>query len=637
MEPNATRAASCFIAASIMAALSACAELAVVPEDATPAPEVAAARAIELEPGPPPPVLINPDLLWRSARLLERNDGILMDDPAVVEVDAEPEAIADVWDRIRSRLGFDLEDQVRRRTRSEIEWFQRNQEYLDRMADRARFYLPYIVREVEKRGLPSELALLPVVESAFQPFAYSPAGAAGIWQFMPGTGRVFGLKQNWWYDGRRDIVESTDAALNYLQRLSADFDGDWLLAIAAYNWGEGNVQRAIRRNRRAGKSADFWSIRLPRETRGYVPRLLALAAIVEDPQHFGLNLAAIDEEPYFEVVNMDSQIDLAHAAELADISLEEIYLLNPGFNRWATDPDGPHRLLLPRDRVGKFEEGLAKMSPEDRVAYRRHEIAGGESLIVIAQRYRTSVKTIQTINGIKDSRIRAGDSLMVPVASRAFEDYKLSHDIRRALARANRIPSDGIKVTYRVRNGDSLWTIARRHEVRVRDLARWNGISARSVIRPGQKLVIWKRKPYGATVTAAALPRQHESPDGADSAYIVIRGDTLSHIARWHRTSVDKLASLNGIEPDQVLYPGQKIRVPGTRKVSVAATEEDVPKRKIEYTVRSGDSLWLIARRFNVSVARLRQWNALPRRALIQPGQKLDVFIAINQDDVREG
>ncbi len=636
MGPIATRTALCLAVASLVALLSACTEL-LAPENVNRPPEVAAAQAIELEPGPPPPVLINPELLWRSAGLLERDKGFLMDDPEAVEADFEAEKTADIWDRIRRGLGFDSVDQIRRRTRGEIEWFQRNQEYLDRMADRARFYLPYIVRQVEKRGLPSELALLPVVESAFQPFAYSPAGAAGIWQFMPGTGRVFGLKQNWWYDGRRDIVESTDAALNYLERLSAHFDGDWLLAIAAYNWGEGNVQRAIRRNRRAGKSTDFWSIRLPRETRGYVPRLLALATIVSDPQRYGLNLATIEDDPYFAVVNVDSQIDLAHAAELAGISLEEIYLLNPGFNRWATDPDGPHRLLLPQEQVQKFQQGLAEMPPEQRVAYRRHQIRSGESLIVIAKRYRTSVRTIQTINGINGSRIRAGESLMVPVASRAFEDYKLSHDIRRALARANRIPSDGIKVTYRVRNGDSLWIIARRHNVRVRDLTRWNGLSTRSVIRPGQKLVIWKRKPYGASVTAAALPRKESASGGEDSDYVVTRGDTLSHIARWHRTSVDKLASINGIEPDQVLHPGQKLRVPGTRKVSVAAAENDVPKRKIQYTVRSGDSLWVIARRFNVSVARLRQWNTLPQRALLQPGQKLDVFIAINEDAVKEG
>jgi membrane-bound lytic murein transglycosylase D len=226
---------------------------------------------------------------------------------------------------------------------------------------------------------------------------------------------------------------------------------------------------------------------------------------------------------------------------------------------------------------------------------------------------------------------------MVPVASRAFEDYKLSQDIRRALDRANGIPSGGIKVTYRVRNGDSLWIIARRHDVRVKDLTRWNGISARSVIRPGQRLVIWKRKPYGAVVTAAALPRDNDSPGGSDSAYVVTRGDTLSHIAKWHRTSVDKLASLNGISPNQMLYPGQKIRLPETRKVSVSPMEENVPKRKIRYTVRSGDSLWLIARRFNVSVASLRRWNTLPHRTVLQPGQTLDVFIAITEDAVKEG
>ena len=591
-------------------------------------PEMAARQAVALEPGPPPPVLIDPDLLWRSAKMLELKKERLRRSREGLQPDSTTAANQDIWHRIRSRLKFPVTH--RSPTQQEIAWFQRNQEYLDRMADRARFYLPHIVREIERRGLPSELALLPIVESAYQPFAYSPAGAAGIWQFIPATGRRYGLKQNWWYDGRRDIVESTRGALDYLQKLNADFGGDWLLSVAAYNWGEGNLRRAIARNRRAGKPTDFWHLRLPRETRTYVPKLLALSAIVADPGRYQLTLKTIDDDPYFAIVNLDSQIDLAHAADLAGISLEEVYLLNPGFNRWATDPDGPHRLLLPGERVENFNKGLALLPPEQRIAYRRHKIAQGESLLVIARHYKTSVKALQTINGLQGSTIRAGRSLMVPVASRSFQDYKLSSDIRRALARANRMPADGVKVTYRVRSGDSLWTIARRHDIRVKDLTRWNGIPPRRVIRPGQKLVIWKSKPYAA-------PRRAAGINGAASVvYVVEKGDTLSEIAKREGTTVANVTSLNGITANGILRPGQSLRLPGAPVVKTAARKAASETRKIQYTVRAGDSLWRISKRFNVSVKSLQKWNSLHDRVALHPGQTLYVFVAANGQTVKE-
>lgn len=593
-----------------------------VQESAPPSPEEAASMAIRLEPGPPPPVLISPETLWRAAKRLdlkrerERRQGL--------KFDTEIAQYPDTWDRIRA--GLRLPVTLHPRTQREIAWFQRNQDYIDRMADRARFYLPHIVREIENRGLPLDLALLPVVESAYQPFAYSPAGAAGIWQFISSTGRLYGLKQNWWYDGRRDIVESTRAALDYLEKLNRDFGGDWLLTVAAYNWGEGNVQRAIERNRRNGKPTDFWSLRVPRETGAYVPRLLALSAILAQPAKFQVSFPPIEDDPYFNVVEIDSQIDLAHAAGLADITLEELYLLNPGFNRWATDPDGPHRLMLPADRVEKFKRGLTELPPEQRVAYRRHDIKRGETLLAIADRYRTSVDSLKTINGIDGSIIREGDSLMVPVASRTYEDYKLSNDIRRALARVSRTPVNGVKFRYRVRSGDSLWSIARHHKVQVKDLARWNNINPKKVIRPGQRLVIWN----------VNAPAASHAVNGTVSKYAVRKGDTLSAIAVRHGTTAAHLASINGIRKDGLLHPGQRLKVPagGPARRSAAKTNGT---RKIRYTVRAGDSLWQIARRFRVSVKDLQKWNAIADGAPLYPGQTLSVFVAAAGADPTEG
>jgi membrane-bound lytic murein transglycosylase D len=345
---------------------------------------------------------------------------------------------------------------------------------------------------VERRNLPGELAMLPVVESAYQPFAYSPARASGIWQFIPSTGRVYGLRYSWWYDGRRDVVESTRAALDYLEKLHAEFSGDWLLALAAYNSGEGNVRKAINRNLRAGKPTDFWSLKLPRETRSYVPRLLAISAIVSEPAEYGLTLKSIPDEPYFAATTLDGQIDLALAAEMAEVSLEELYLLNPGFSRWATDPEGPHRLLLPVDAVNEFESRLAELPADERVRWHRHVISTGDTLGTIAHKYRTSVTALKQANNLRGTTIRAGHSLIVPVASRQLSDYRLSADMRRSMRRG--VPGSGTKIIYRVRTGDNLWVISKRFGVTVNKLVRWNGLSKHSVLRPGKRLIIWRGK-----------------------------------------------------------------------------------------------------------------------------------------------
>ena len=253
----------------------------------------------------------------------------LVEAPAAGAVTAPQHA--DLFARIRA--GFKLDEHEKRAVDQQTNWYASNPEYLERAFGRAELYLYHIVAEIESRGMPLELALLPVVESAFEPYAYSRARAAGMWQFIPGTGSRFGLKQNWWYDGRRDVVESTRAALDYLQHLHDEFNGDWLLAVAAYNCGESRVAREFRKNIAAGKPVDFWSLKLPAETRAYVPKLLAMKRLVADPDLYGLAFSAIANQPYFARVETDGQIDLKIAAEIAGITDEELYELNPAFHR----------------------------------------------------------------------------------------------------------------------------------------------------------------------------------------------------------------------------------------------------------------------------------------------------------------
>ena len=524
----------------------------------------------------------------------------------------------DTWARIRD--GLSLPHPMHPRVMRQIDWYRRNPEYLHRVTQRARPYLAYIVRQVEQRGMPIEFALLPVVESAFQAFAYSPAGASGLWQFMPSTGRLYGLKQNWWYDGRRDVVASTRAALDYLSKLLRDFDGDRLLAVAAYNWGEGNVRRVVSRNRARGKPADVWSLKLPRETRAHVSRLLAIAAIVEDPSRYGAVLQSIPDRVHFQQVALDGQIDLGVAADLAGITPDEIHRLNPGFNHWATDPSGPHRLQLPSYAVERFTSGLAELPAENRVRWAHHEIVRGDTLGAIANRYRTSVAVLKDINRLASDRIRVGRHLMVPVSIGTLDASRLSKTMRAQLDRA--AAGSSVKSIHRVRSGDSLWRIARRHGVGMKQLAAWNGLSMKTVLQPGQRLTVYRRN---AGPLRTAPPKPEAEPVKASPPviiHVVEQGDTLSGIAKRHGTTVRKLTEFNRINKGAILRPGQKLHL-----IPAAYSKTRGSRESIRYQVKRGDSLWEISRQFGVSVASLRQWNQLPKGEPLMPGRELDVHL----------
>ena len=522
----------------------------------------------------------------------------------------------DSWAHIRDGLGFP--PSMNSRVAREIKWYRKHPKYLRRLTRRARPYLAYIVREVAQRGMPMEFALLPVVESAFRVRAYSPAGASGLWQFMPSTGRRYGLRQNWWYDGRRDVVASTRAALDYLTKLLEEFDGDPLLAVAAYNWGEGNVRRAISRNRARGKPTDVWSLRLPRETRSHVSRLLAIAEIVEDPERHGVVLEPISDRIQFEGVPLEGQIDLGVAAALAGITLDELRRLNPGYKRGATDPGGPHRLQLPIHAIERFKTRLAKAPTATRVNWTRHDIARGDTLGAIARRYGTSVAALKDVNRLASDLIRAGRHLMVPV-SVVTPEFSLRDGTMQAHLEPGAAESPAGAI-HHVRRGDSLWRIARRHGVGMKQLAAWNGLSMTTVLRPGQRLAVYHRN-GGASRTRA--PKSVARPfDGSSSSgiHVVERGDTLSAIARRHGTTVLELVEFNRINESTILIPGQELLLMPT-----AYSNSTEGRGSIRYRVKRGDSLWGISRRFGVSVASLRKWNQLPKGQLLMPGRELDV------------
>ncbi|MEJ2565246.1 MAG: LysM peptidoglycan-binding domain-containing protein [Gammaproteobacteria bacterium] len=455
---------------------------------------------------------------------------------------------SNLWERIRQ--GFSLPEQNNGRIARETRWFSHHQQYLDRVAERAQPYLHYIVTQVEQRGMPSELALLPVVESAFQPYAYSSGRAAGIWQFVPATGRRFGLKLNWWYDGRRDIVASTRAALDYLQYLHNTFDGDWLLALAAYNSGEGTVLKAMRHNRRRHRPTDFWSLHLPRETEQYVPRLLAVRNIVAAPEKVGITLKPIADEPYLTRVKIDSQLDLATAAKLADMNVEELRQLNPGFNRWATAPNGPHRLLLPLDKAAIFATQVAELSPKDRVHWVRHRVRRGETLGGIAHHYRTTIRVLRQLNKIRGHLIRAGHYLVIPI-----ED----HSRNGGMANLTKVSRHHHKAVHTVASGDNLWTLARRYGVTVKQLCYWNHLSRHTLLRPGQRIVV-KLGAGGITPTVFhMLTAPAEVAKPRKITYRVRRGDSLSRISHRFKVTIRQLRRWNGIKVHEYLQPGQKL------------------------------------------------------------------------------
>lgn len=404
-----------------------------------------------------------------------------------VEELAEPEPETDLWARVSRQFTLD-HSLDHPSVHSAYNWYMSNPRHVKTVSERAKRYLFHFVEEAEKRGMPGEIALLPFVESSLDPYAMSHGGASGLWQFIESTGAAYGLEQDWWVDERRHVTQSTDAALTYLAKLNKQFDGDWLLALASYNSGAGTVRRAMRNNKRAGKPTDYWSLRLPKETRFYVPKLLALANLIESRDQHELDFVAIDNSPYFAQVSTQGQIELAQIAKAAGTPIEEIGLLNPQYRRWATHPDGPHQVLVPLEKVESVNSAIANMPKSEKVRWDAYTIRSGDNLSKIGQKFHTSARLIREVNQLNSNMIHPGQVLLVPGPS--FKPDQLS-SIR---ARQAFSSSKKSKLNYRVKPGDSLWSIAHRYKVAINDIARWNSLNRKKPLQIGQRLVIWRNK-----------------------------------------------------------------------------------------------------------------------------------------------
>ncbi|MDX2345478.1 MAG: LysM peptidoglycan-binding domain-containing protein [Legionella sp.] len=445
------------------------------------------------------------------------------------------QATPTVWDVLRKQ--FKLDHNVNRQeVQAQLKWLIKHPDYLKRFAQ-SEPYMYHILSEVRKRNLPGEIALVPIIESAYDPFAYSHAGAAGLWQIMPETGTDFGLKNDWWVEPRRSVTPSTEAALKYYTYLNKFFSGNWLLAFAAYDSGEGNVSRAVRRTGKTRINASFWALKLPQETKTYVPRLLALAEIINHPNRYHIELPNLLYKPYFEEVEIGQQINLSHAAKLADMSYQDFIQLNPGYNRWATAPYAPYKLLLPVEHAKSFMKSLAKLPSNEKQGWSRYKIHAGETLSELAEEHRTTAAVIKNFNHLKSDMLKKDQYVLLP------NPIQITPTNKTALT----IPDPNIpnkntyKVVHIVQKKDSFTTLRQKYGVSEIDVRAWNHLGNDHAIQPGQELLIWKSQNAGR--------------------YIVKAGDSLGHIANLHKVPMKKILALNPGIKQNLIKPGQSIQL----------------------------------------------------------------------------
>ncbi|HHX8331953.1 LysM peptidoglycan-binding domain-containing protein [Vibrio sp. D3] len=453
-----------------------------------------------------------------------------------------PQEQEDVWQRIAMQLEMDIPNH--KKVDYYRTWYLKHPNHLYTVSKRATPFLYMITKRIEERGLPMELALLPVVESSFDAFAYSHGSAAGLWQFVPGTGKMMGLEQNYWYDGRRDVAAATDAALDYLVQLNERFDGSWEHAIAAYNSGGGRVSSAIRKNKKLGKPTDFFSLDLPKETSSYVPKLLALADVIANQDKYGLNIPAIPNKPVLTLVDPKEQLDLAIAADYAGIGVKELQSYNPAYNQWSTAPEGPHQLLIPVEKKETFLTKVEKNRGKG-MKVARYKVKSGDSLSVLANKYGTTTKVIRRANGLSNNNIRIGQYLLIPTSTKDDAKYALTAQNR--LSKTQSRVRGQLKLTHVVQSGESLWSIARENKVSYKSLAKWNGMGPKDPLRVGQKLVIWKDSDKGAVIRTVF--------------YNVRSGDTISGIASKFKVKTNDIVKWNSLHKKKYLQPGQKLKL----------------------------------------------------------------------------
>lgn len=471
----------------------------------------------------------------------------------------------DLWDRIRS--GFQLTELNSPLVQEHESWYANRPDYVQRTVERSQRYLFHIVEEIEKRGMPTEIALLPIIESAYNPKAYSTSHASGIWQFIPSTGKHFGLDQNLLYDGRRDILAATDAALDYLQKLY-DMFGNWELALAAYNWGEGSVSRAIAKNQANGEPTDYLSLRMPLETRNYVPKLIAVKNIIMNPVAYGLTLNSIPNSPYFATIKLQQHMDVAVAARLAEVPLEEFVALNPAYNKPLVAGIGKPTLLLPVDKVNSFSLNLEK-NERPLSSWQTYTPQRGEKLAAIAKRFNISLLRLKEINAIKGRKKQVvAQTLLVPVTKSGNAPTLLAH-IPAPEATGDAV-APGRSATHIVARGDTMLNISKRYGMTPAELKSRNGLKSNNLAR-GQKLTVLASSKQNTDKTQVARNKsetakpikvaKNSASQGKRTRYVVKRGDTVFSIARRFDVAVNDLQRWNNIPASNNLRPGNTLMV----------------------------------------------------------------------------
>ncbi len=408
---------------------------------------------------------------------------------------------ADLWSRIRR--GFQMPDLKNDLAQAQLSWYAARPEYVQRMTERSKLYLYHIVEALEARNMPTELALLPFIESAYNPQALSVAKAAGMWQFIPGTGRSYNLKQNIFLDERRDVLASTNAALDYLAKLHGMF-GDWRLALAAYNWGEGNVLRAIARNRKAGLPTDYLSLKIPRETRHYVPKLQAVKDIVAQPQKYGLTLPSIPDHPYFVTVTTARDIDVAIAAQLAGLSVDAFRALNPSFSKpiilGATQP----QILLPFENAQIFEQGLNNYQGL-LSSWTTYTVTKRERTTTLAAKIGVDPATLSAINKIPvGMRLKPGSTVLIPKVKAEDDEDISAYIAENAVFALEPDVPDTRKMLIRVRRHETMAAFAKRYRIPVAQIQAWNH-TKRTKLAPGQIVMLHVPTSQKPTLVKAKL------------------------------------------------------------------------------------------------------------------------------------
>jgi membrane-bound lytic murein transglycosylase D len=559
----------------------------------------------------------------------------------------------DLWDRIRK--GYKLPVLSNSKIQAHIDRRVKYSRYLKTLLSRSQPYLYHIVEEIEKRKLPMELALLPAIESSFRPLALSGANAAGLWQMIPATGSDYRLQQDEWYDERYHIFKSTRAALSFLKNLNRLFGGDWLLTLAAYNYGPGNLQKAINKNLEQELPTDFWSLELPKETTNYVPKLIALSRIVGNPKEFKIQIPSIKNKPYLTRVKVDRQIDMTFASQFAGLSLTQMKTLNGNYIREATAPEGRHYLTLPINRVRRFNRRMAKIPPEtllavnilpppqsketEVAAIESHKVSAGESLWKIAKKYATTIAELAKLNNLESKSVTVGQELVVSAPSEPVKPLSLFTE--------NKTPeTKQAVVKHKIEKGQTLWGIARRYNIKVSELKQWNKLENKS-IKAGQELlvsapiieplVVAEVKTVEEPVVVVAQTNE-TAPVVEEKKTVILThkvqsGETLWRISIRYNVKMAKIQEWNNLQGKTVRV-GQELLVskPPAPPQVVAMTEpvlEEKSQSKLEklptivkHKVKKGESLWTIAQRYKTTVTQLKQLNNLNNKSVFV-GQSL--------------